>query len=54
MEELIEVLKTGFSIIGALLITLIFILLIELSILNKTLHEIKNKLKGKEDSNGSE
>lgn len=53
MEELIEVLKTGFSLIGASLITLIFVLLIEVSILNKTLYEIKDKLKGKEDSNDS-
>ncbi len=47
MEELI---KHGFALIGASLITLIFILLIELSILNKTLHQIKSNLERKEDS----
>lgn len=47
MEELI---KNGFALIGALLMTLIFVLLIELSILNRTLHQIKSNLEGKEES----
>lgn len=46
MEELI---KNGFALIGASLITLIFVVLIELSILNRTLHQIKSNLEGKED-----
>lgn len=45
-----EILKHGFALIGASLITLIFILLIELSILNKTLHQIKSNFERKEDS----
>lgn len=46
MEELI---KHGFALIGALLMTLTFILLIELSILNRTLHQIKSNLERKKD-----
>ncbi len=46
MEELV---KSGFALIGGALITLTFVLLIELSILNRTLHQIKSNLERIED-----
>jgi len=44
------VIKEGFALIGGLLMTLVFILFIELSILNKNLYRIVSKFEGENDN----